>query len=161
MPDPTSDPIRQFSQASVDELERQYREPRAVSVPRGAFRGVHLGWLDTPAAHHPVLRPLEELFFARLPWWVDFDRRRWFWFHRSISVAHFTPSAGPSRWRDTDALRLLYDDRHLPERANQFLYDEVKPLNDEVCLGLGGISDRRGVGEQFFFLLVRDRARSA
>lgn len=124
-------------------------------MPKGVFRGRHLSWLDTPAARDPILRPVEDLFFARLPWWLDFDRQQWFWFARALGVGHFHPSVGPSRWRDTETLRLLYDDRRLPGFVNAWLYDEVKPLGDELCLGLGGISGPRDRGDQFFFALER------
>ena len=145
----------QVCRATPAELETLYAEQCPVAIPTGVWRGRHLMWLDTEAARHPILRPLEELVFARLPWSIDFDRRRWFWLGMPIGVGHFSPSAGPSRWRDAETLRLLYDDRALPGFVNQFLYDEVKPLSDELCLGLGGISAGRGKGEQFFFALTR------
>lgn len=129
------------------------RDP--VEVPSGIFRGQLLMWLETPAATHPVLRPIEELMFARLAWWVDFDRQCWFWFDPRLAVGHFEPSVGPSRWRNGETIRFLYDDRRLPGFVNQFLYDEATPLSDELCLGLGGISAGRGRGEQFFFALQR------
>jgi len=141
--------------AGIEALERLYEEPRAIELPRGIFAGFHLGWLDTVGARDPILKPVEELFFHRLAWFVDFERSRWFWFHRSIGLGHFTPSLGPSRWRDTDTVRLLYDDRRLPGFINQWLYDEVKPLSEDVCLGIGGISKRRGLGDQFIFGLRR------
>jgi hypothetical protein len=144
-----------LKRAAPRELEELYVRSGGVSVPKGVFRGRHLVWLDTPAAHDPVLRPVEELFFRRLPWFIDFDRKCWFWFGRRYRVGHFSPSVGPSRWRDAETIRMLYDDRHLPGFVNQWLYDEVKPIGDDVCLGMGGVSGRRGAGEQFFFALRR------
>lgn len=149
---PTLDQLRRATRA---DLEHLYAEPCAVATPSGVWRGRHLLWLDTAAAQQVILRPLEELVFARLPWCIDFDRRRWFWLGLPVGLGHFSPSIGPSRWRDTQTIRLLYDDRALPGFVNQFLYDEVKPISDDVCLGLGGISAARGEGEQFFFALSR------
>lgn len=148
--------FRDLKAATLSELEAWYGSDGQVAVPRGVFRGRHLLWLDTPAARHPLLRPLEELVFARLPWRIDFERRLWFWLDLPLGVGHFSPSVGPSRWRDANAVRLLYDDRRLPGFMNLFLYDEVKPLTQDLCLGLGGISAGRGRGEQFFFALTRD-----
>ena len=146
-----------LARANTEELERLYAMPRDVSVPRGIFAGYHLCWLNTAAAHHPILRPVEELFFHRLRWYVDFDRRCWFWFSKKLPVGHFTPSVGASRWRETETIRLLYDDRRLPNLVNQWLYDEVKPLSEDTCLGIGGISAGPGRGEQFLFGLARLR----
>jgi hypothetical protein len=141
--------------ATRDELESLYAGTGAIELPRGTYEGRHLLWLDTPAARHHVLRPVEELFFARLPWFIDFDRGFWFWFDRRLPVGHFSASVGPSRWREAETIRMLYDDWRLPGFVNQWLYDEVKPLGPQLGLGMGGISARRGVGEQFFFALRR------
>jgi hypothetical protein len=35
------------------------------------------------------------------------------------------------------------------------LYDEVKPLSEDLCLGMGGVNRGPGEGELFFFALVR------
>lgn len=144
-----------LSDASVTELESLYARAGDIRVPVGCFAGRHLAWLDTPAARHALLRPIEQLFFADLPWTIDFARRRWFWLQKRVGIGRFFASVGPSRWRDTETIRLLYDDPLLPGFVNLWLYDEVKPLGDDLCLGLGGISARRGVGEQFFFALRR------
>lgn len=145
----------QLQHATVADLEALYRAPNEVHVPNGSFAGRHLIWLDTRGANHPVLRPVEQLFFADLPWVIDFDRRRWFWFQRRFGVGRFSTSVGPSRWRDAETVRMLYDDPLLPGFVNLWLYDEVKPLDHDLCLGLGGFSARRGVGDQFFFALRR------
>jgi len=147
--------LADLREASADALEELYRAPREVNVPSGVFRGRHLRWLDTRGARDPIWRPVEEIFFVRLPWFVDFDRKRWFWFRRSLGIGHFAPSIGPSRWRDADTIRMLYDDRLLPRFVNHALYDEVKPLDDDLCLGIGGMNGPRGDGDQFFFALRR------
>ncbi len=149
--------FHELSQATREELENHYQRADEVRVPTGVYEGRHLVWLDTKAAHDPILRPVEELFFVKLPWFIDFDRKCWFWFHRRLTVGHFSPSVGPSRWRDAVTIRMLYDDRRLPGFLNQWLYDEVKPVGPDLCLGMGGVSARKGVGEQFFFALRRVR----
>jgi len=141
--------------ADASDLEKLYRDVGVSRVPRGIFAGRHLAWVETRDPTAPLLRPVLELFFRRLEFHIDFDRSQWFWFARSLGVGHFSPSIGPSRWRDTETIRMLYDDRRLPGFVNQWLYDEVKPLSDDLGLGLGGISRRRGEGERFFFALRR------
>jgi len=127
--------------ADASDLEKLYRDVGVSRVPRGIFAGRHLAWVETRDPTAPLLRPVLELFFRRLEFHIDFDRSQWFWFARSLGVGHFSPSIGPSRWRDTETIRMLYD--------------EVKPLSDDLGLGLGGISRRRGEGERFFFALRR------
>jgi hypothetical protein len=147
--------VSELRQKTRDELEAIYLEPRPVFVPEGVYRGHHLFWLDTEGARDPILRPLEAAFFEHLTFHVDFVKKRWFWFDRRLGLGHFSASIGPSRWRDTDTIRLLYDDRRLPNWINYGLYDEVRPISDEVCLGLGGVNGKRGRGDHFFFELDR------
>ena len=141
--------------ATLDDLERIYRDTSApLAVPRGRFRGRHLAWLRT--AKNPVwLGPALWLAFSRIPFGVDFDDRRWFFLHHAARIGHFLPDIGPSRWRDTQAIRLHYHPSRLPGTVRTFLYDEVKPLNESLCLGIGGINAPRARGEQFFFALER------
>jgi hypothetical protein len=147
--------VSELRTKSPEELEEIYREPRELIVPEGVFCGRHLFWLDTEGARDPLLRPLEDLFFARLTFHVDFVKNRWFWFDRRLGLGHFQASIGPSRWRDTETIRLLYDDRRLPGWVNYGLYDEVRPLSEELCLGLGGVNGKRGRGDHFYFELTR------
>jgi hypothetical protein len=144
-----------LASATLDELERIYRETSApLVVPRGRFRGRHLAWLRTTGS--PVwLGPALWLAFARIPFGVDFDHRRWFFLHHAARIGHFLPDIGPSRWRDTRAIRLHYHPSRLPDTIRLLLYDEVKPLTESLCLGIGGINASRGRGEQFFFALER------
>jgi hypothetical protein len=144
-----------LASATLDELERIYRDTSApLAVPRGRFRGRHLAWLRTTG--NPVwLGPALWLAFARIPFGVDFDRRRWFFLHHAARIGHFLPDIGPSRWRDTQTIRLHYHPSRLPGAVRTFLYDEVKPLTESLCLGIGGIHAPRGRGEQFFFSLER------
>ena len=146
--------LARLVQCRVAELEALYVEPRPVSVPRGCYRGVHLAWLDTPGARHPVIRPLQHLGFRLLPFGVDFIRHRWFFFHPTLGIGRFVAEAGRSRWRDTETVRLHYEVSRLPGPVRTLLYDEVKVLSPSLCLGIGGINAPRGRGDHFFFALV-------
>ena len=146
--------LARLVQCSVAELEALYVESHPVSVPSGCYRGVHLTWLDTPGARHPVIRPLQHLGFRLLPFGVDFIRHRWFFFHPTLGIGRFVAEAGRSRWRDTETVRLHYEVSRLPGPVRAVLYDEVKVLSPSLCLGIGGINAPRGRGDHFFFALV-------
>ncbi|MBW2453366.1 MAG: hypothetical protein JRI68_02595 [Deltaproteobacteria bacterium] len=142
---------------SLPELEELYAARHAVAVPQGCFTGTHLGWLDSRGAQHPLLRPVVDLMFYRTPFGVDFDAQRWFFIRDKLKLGRFDADVGPSRWRDTETVRLTYERSRLPWPIRRLLYDEVKPLSDELCLGLGGINADRGRGEFFFFALHLNR----
>jgi len=101
--------LARLAQCSVAELEVLYVESRPASPPSGCYRGVHLAWLDTPGARHPVIRPLQYVGFRLLPFGVDFVRHRWFFFHPAFGIGRFVAEVGQSRWRDTEAVRLHYE----------------------------------------------------
>jgi len=138
----------------LSELEELYESVGEIEVPTGIFRGTLLNWLPVPEGQAPLLRPLIWLGFDLSPFGVDFDARRWFFlFERSPRVGRFEPVVARSRWRDTEAVRLHYEVSRLPRFLRSNLYDEVKPLSDRLCLGIGGVNADRGKGEQFFFAL--------
>jgi hypothetical protein len=140
--------------ASPLELDRIYRSaPRHPGTPTGWMRGEHLAWVDAPGARRKRVRVLDTLAFRWTPWGIDWDACRWTFATRALGVAHFTVEAGPSRWRDTDTLRLRYEVSRLPIRA--ILYDEVKPLGPDLALGIGGTDAEVGRGDHFYFLLSR------
>jgi hypothetical protein len=146
--------LARLRRCTLVELEALYATPRPVSTPAGIFRGIHLAWLDTPGARHPVIRPLQHLGFRLTPFGIDFTTYRWFFFHRRLAAGRFTADVGASHWRDTETVRLRYDVSRLPGPLRALLYDEVKPLSSTLCLGLGGINAPRGRGgDHFFFAL--------
>ena len=67
----------------------------------------------------------------------------------------FVATPGPSRWRDTQTYRLTYATSHLPKFFRDILYDELKPLDANTVLGLGGVNRDKGQGDHFYFLLTR------
>lgn len=144
--------LRQCSQA---ELEILYLETGTPTVPRGRFRGVHLHWLGNPTARRAGVRLLLTLGFKAPFYGIDFDSRCWFFGHPSLQMGRFEPRPGPSRWRDTNTVALIYEVSRLPAAVRAWLYDEVKPLSDRLCLGLGGINAPRDRGDLFFFALER------
>jgi len=146
--------LSRLQRCGVTELEALYVEERAITLPAGCYRGVHLAWMDTAGARHPVIRPLQYLGFRLTPFGVDFAAGRWFFFHRSLGAGRFTAQPGRSQWRDTETVRLHYDVSRLPRPLRALLYDEVKPLSASLCLGIGGIDAPRGLGDHFFFALV-------
>ena len=146
--------LSQLQQCKVAELEALYVEERPITLPAGCYRGIHLAWLDTAGARHPLIRPLQYLGFRLAPFGVDFAARRWFFFHRSLGVGRFSAQPGRSQWRETATVRLHYDVSRLPRPLRTLLYDEVKPLSASLCLGIGGINAPRGRGDHFFFALV-------
>ena len=143
-----------LTQSSADELERLYRESPVGASPSGLYRGRLLRWLDTPGARRPLVRVLDHLLFERTTFGVDFERRLWWFVRPELAAGRFVFSPGPSRWRETDTWRLEYAVSRLPILRG-ILYDEVKPLDGETCLGIGGINAERGEGDHFFFALTR------
>jgi hypothetical protein len=142
-----------LTRASLEELESIYVEARPLAIPRGRFLGTVLQRLSNRGANHPLWRGSERLGFELLAFGVDFDRRLWLFTRRQIAMGRFDPRLGRSRWRETETVQLHYESSRLPRFVSRALYDEVKPLSDELCLGLGGINAGRGFGDHFFFAL--------
>lgn len=137
-----------LSRSSQSELERIYRSERSLELPRGRFTGRVLHRLSHRGANHPLWKYSEWLGFEALRFGVDFDACVWLFTKRKIAMGRFTPEIGASRWRQTETVRLRY-------AVSRLLYDEVKPLSDDLCLGLGGINAGPGYGDHFFFSLRR------
>jgi hypothetical protein len=137
----------------VAALEAIYRDAAPGAVPVRRFRGEVIGRLDTRFSRTGIAKAVVSPF-ERLPFWVDFGTRTWAFVHPRVRMGHFRVEAGRSRWRDTETLRLRYDVSRLPFRG--VLYDEVKPLSDALCLGLGGLNFGPGTGDLFYFALEAD-----
>lgn len=137
------------------ELEALFREERPLAVPRGVFSGKLLCWLDSPESRHALFRPVTAAMFEHAPFGVDFDARCWFFWSRWLRAGRFAPVEGPSRWRPTRVIGLRYHGSRLPGPVKALLYDEVKPLSDRLCLGIGGLDLTGEPGEMFFFGLER------
>lgn len=151
----TDDTARRLGELSPAELEALWLEPVELPPPRGVYRGEVLQRIDTPAARRPLWRVGQRLGFELTPFGIDFDRRLWFFFSPRLAIGRFVADPGPSRWRDTDAIRLRYHVSRLPRLVRRALYDEVKPLSERRMMGIGGVNAGPGVGERFFFSLER------
>jgi len=115
-------------------------------VPDGIWRGHFLHWLKPPLH----ARVMDEILFRRTRFGIDFERCLWWFLSPSLAAGRFSWSQGPSRWRQTDTLRLEYGSSRLP--GHGMLYDEVKPLDARTCLGIGGLNGERG--DHFLFQLT-------
>ena len=144
---------QQLKRLSRDELEALFADPRPVVIPQGYFRGVHLRRVDEPGRRRPLL-PFTWAF-GQTPFGVDFGRRDWTFIGTLIRMGRFTPLVERSRWRDTQVVALHYELSRLPLALRRMLYDEVVPLSDDLCLGIGGLKGPAGVGDHFFFALER------
>lgn len=147
--------LEELRRMSIAELEALYADAPLLDLPRARFRGVVLARLRNDGAKLQPYRFFEWLGFKVAPWGIDFVRDDWFFFSPVLGSGHFTPTPGRSRWRDTQAIGLRYDVSKLPAWVKNALYDEVKPLSDELCLGIGGINAEKGAGDHFFFALLR------
>ena len=147
--------LTDLQQAGLTELEEIFAQEDCSSVPGGCYRGVHLLRLRTSGARVVSNRLMGLIGFELIPFGVDFDARCWFFFHPRLRVGRFEPRIAPSRWRLTTAVTLNYEVSRLPGPVRSFLYDEVKPLSQSLCLGIGGINADRGQGDHFFFALTR------
>lgn len=136
------------------ELERIYRETPLGPPPSGVFRGRVLHWLSPTGPWMRANLALQWVAFGLLPWGIRFDTAKWFWFCPCFASGRFDATPGPSRWRDTETYRMDYSKACLPSCVRDWLYDEVKPLPDGTCLGIGGVNRDVGTGDCFFYLLT-------
>lgn len=152
----TPDSANQMTLSSP-ELEALYAHDRPFAVPTGRWRGRVLSRLDTPGAREAFNVWAEWLGFEALSWGIDFDRTGWGFGPPGIRplvwAGRFRPLIAPSRWRPTRTIGLHYHVSRLPVRG--FLYDEVKPIDERRCLGIGGINAPRDRGDHFWFALER------
>ena len=146
---PTLSELRSSPLASLEAL---YRDAPLAPAPSGCFRGHVLARVDNRLARG-LLGDAMVGPFEWLPFGIDFARSAWFFVHPSLRLGKFRAEAGPSRWRDTEVLRLTYAESRLPPPVHGLLYDELKPLSETLCLGLGGINTGPGKGDLFFFAL--------
>ncbi len=129
-----------------------YAHHREVAVPSGRFRGTNLLRLDSPTARRP--RYWGSRVFDFLPYGIDFDEKCWVFFSR-LRLGRFRAAVEPSRWRRTRVVTLRYEPSFLPYSIKSVLYDEVKPLTPDLCLGIGGFDGDAGTGDHVFFALQR------
>lgn len=133
-------------------METLFRSAPDGPAPRGVFEGRFLCWVEKPPL---ALFAVDSVLFRAIRFGIDFDRGHWWFIRTAVAAGRFRTSWGPSRWRNTDALRLEYDVSRLPGPVRRLLYDEVKPLTDDAGLGLGGVNRDGQEAAHFFFSLTR------
>jgi hypothetical protein len=144
--------VAELCAQDLSALERLYAGPLG-EIPAGCRRGRFLGFVDSPGGRALRHRAVHTILFRWPRFGIDLDRRRWWFVDPRVGAGSFRTSIGPSRWRDTEVVRLEYDVSRLPGPIRGLLYDELKPLPDGQILGLGGIAAPRGAGDHFFFAL--------
>ena len=144
--------LSDLKNASLNELEQIYTNTAEAPL-NGAYRGIFLCRLDSPSERRPL--HWGSRAFEFVPFGIDFDSCNWFFFHPRLQVAKFRMEEGSSRWRSCSVVKMHYEVSCLPQWFKGVLYDEVKPLSDKLCLGLGGFNKETGEGDQFYFALVR------
>jgi len=143
-----------------DGWEALYAEARDVFAPTGRWRGVTLGRIDHAGARAWRPRFAQWVGFELLGWGIDFGVNRWTFgppgsADPPVRIGRFEPRVEPSRWRATETVGLHYEVSRLPGPIKRVLYDEVKPLDADTCLGIGGENDGPGIGDHFWFALYR------
>ncbi len=147
--------ISELKRAKLADLERLFVSAPMGPPPVGSFRGTTLARLDSVRARSSAGRLLVAPF-EKLPFGVDFTTKRWFFVRPTLQMGSFQIASAPSRWRETSVLALHYDRSRLPRAIKRWLYDEIKPLSETLCLGLGGINAADDSGALFFFALELD-----
>jgi hypothetical protein len=137
----------------MEAFERTFREVPLGAPPTGVFVGRHRGFLLTAGARRLDVRALDTVLFVWPEWGIDFDRNLWWFGRREFATGRFRVERGPSRWRDAEVYQLHYDVSRLPIRG--LLYDEVKTLEPDRAIGIGGTNHPRGRGDHFWFELNR------
>ncbi len=135
---------------SLPELELLYARAPIAPLAGGVWRGHYLHELPMSLGERLISRAM----FKWPTFGLDLDQRGW-WFGRPGSVVgRFEPEVGPSRWRETEVVRLDYR-RTTPWPLRRLLYDELKPLSYNAILGIGGVSRAEPPGAWFYFALER------
>ena len=80
----------------------------------------------------------------------------WYFFNPALAVGNFAMRAEASQWRKTQCVTLNYETAALPGPVRDILYDEVRVLSENHCLGIGGFKGPAGDGDNFYFLLSRN-----
>ena len=150
--------IAYLKRCDLNRLEALYKQPGEISIPEsGSYKGVYLKRLDNPGANKMINRITLWAMFDLMPFGLNFypEYGDWYFFYPSLATGRFLPSVGPSRWRQAETIRLNYHVSGLPKLIRSILYDEIKPVAEDLLLGIGGFNAEKGAGEQFFFAIER------
>ncbi|MCG8672088.1 MAG: hypothetical protein MI867_21970 [Pseudomonadales bacterium] len=144
--------LQDLKQSSITELDQYFSAASLDFIMSGQYRGVFIKRLDRLGARKPLY--YVSFSFEFVPFGIDFDTNKWFFMNSKLQAGYFQLDVGPSRWRDTTAYRMHYEESEVPWFVKNKLYDEVKPLSSDLALGIGGVNRDEG-GDHFYFALVR------
>ena len=142
--------VEDLADMSLSQLEQVWSELPCAPLPTGLWQGAYLAEL-------PMSRPkrfLARALFKRRLFGINLDAHKWWFRDASSTLVEFAPRPGNSRWREADVIQLHYE-RTGPILFRTMLYDELKPLNENCILGLGGSNHDDARGTWFFFTLSR------
>jgi hypothetical protein len=147
--------LAEIRSLSSEEFEELWLAPAKTEPLCGVYEGHVLGRIDNDGARRPFWEWSQRIAFEWIPFGIDFDRGLWFFFSPRVAMGRFEARSQRSRWRETDAFGLHYETSRFPNVVRDVLYDEVKPLDDRLLMGLGGVNAERGEGDHFYFALTR------
>jgi hypothetical protein len=150
--------IAEFKSYDTVELERLFTSGDAsLRLQPGSYRGTWLKRIEHSGSYKPFNLVSQWLLFDVTPFGITFHNNGsgiWYFFHQTLAAGEFILTEEKSRWRNTEALSLTYDQANLPDFVRSFLYDEIKPLSHLHAIGIGGFNEPAGEGDNFFFLLT-------
>ncbi len=150
--------IGEFQSYDTHELERLFATPDAsLRLQPGNYRGTWLKRIEHSGSYKPFNLVSQWLLFDVTPFGITFHNDAtgiWYFFTPALAAGEFQLRQERSRWRNTDALTLNYENANLPGFARALLYDEIKPLSNLHAIGIGGFNEPTGEGDNFFFLLT-------
>lgn len=151
--------IAEFRVKPVTELEAIFSTPGAATLPQpGNYKGTWLRRIENAGTYKPFNLVSQWLMFELTPFGITFNSDAtgiWYFFHPALSAGNFAMRAEASQWRNTQCVTLNYEMAALPHPVRDILYDEVRVLSENHCLGVGGFKGPAGEGDNFYFLLTR------
>ena len=150
--------ISYLKNCDLARLEELYLQKVDIAIPQsGAYQGTYLKRLDNPGANNSFNVVLQWAMFDLTPFGLNFfsDHGDWYFFHPSLAMGKFIPRRERSRWRDTETITLNYETSRLPKPIRSMLYDEIRPLSENIMLGIGGLNADKDKGDLFFFAIER------
>jgi hypothetical protein len=151
--------IAAFKAQETHEIESLFgRDDASIRLEPGNYNGTWLRRIEHAGSYKPFNLVSQWLLFEMTPFGITFRRDNtgiWYFFNPLISAGEFVLREEKSRWRDTRALTLNYENANLPAPVRAILYDEIKPLSNLHAIGIGGFNEPAGQGDNFYFLLTR------
>ena len=151
--------IADFRAKPAAELDAIFSAPGAARLPQpGNYKGTWLRRIENAGTYKPFNLISQWLMFELTPFGITFNADAtgiWYFFNPALAAGNFAMCAEASKWRNTQCATLNYENAGLPGPVRDILYDEVRVLSDNHCLGIGGFKGPAGDGDNFYFLLTR------